>query len=308
MGSEALIIEAAVNGAWPATWKRRGTGARNPVVPATPEEIATDALACLAAGATVIHNHTDDDVLDNATGRHASEPYLAAYEAITAAHPGAICYPTMSGGGDGRRIEDRYAHIVELHDAGLLGMGVADPGSLNLVGRRRDGQVASTALPYINAPADVAWMFAWCAERDLPVHASVFEPGHLRVLLGHLEAGTLPAKTKVQFYLGGPNMLFGLPNTPWSLDVYLRLLGDAPLRWMVGAIGGDVLASGVAAAAIAAGGHVRVGWEDFSPGPGRPAQPANAELVGEVVALANQLGRTVADTPTARDLLGAPAR
>lgn len=300
---EPLIVEAALNGALPATWHRRGRGRPIEVVPCTPEEVAADALACLHAGATVIHNHSTDEVLGG-DGRHDPEPYRQAWETIGRAHPGAICYPTMAGGGEGRRIEDRYAHIVALHDAGLLGLAVADPGSVSLTGRRADGSVAPHPVPYVNSAADVDWMFAWCRERDVAVHVSIFEPGFLRLALAHHDAGTLPARAKLQLYLSGPTSTFGLPATPWALDTYLRLLGDAPLRWMVGVVGGDVFGTGLAEAAIAAGGHVRVGWEDFSAAPGRPARPTNAELVGEVVALAGRLGRPVADTATARRLLG----
>lgn len=304
MTTEPLVIEAALNGALPAVWKRRRSGRPNPVVPCTPEEVAMDALACLAAGATVIHNHTEDEVLGTGDCRHDAEPYRQAWEAVTAAHPGAICYPTMAGGGGGRRIEDRYAHIVELHRLGLLGLAVADPGSVDLTGRRADGTVAPQPTPYVNSAADVDWMFAWCREHDVAVHVSIFEPGFLRLALGHLEAGTLPTRTKLQFYLSGPTTYFGLPATGWSLDTYLRLLGDAPLRWMVGVIGGDVVGTGLAALAIEAGGHVRVGWEDFAAAPGRPERPSNADQVAEVVALATSLGRPVADTATTRSLLG----
>lgn len=301
---EPLIIEAALNGALPARWARRGAGRRNPQVPCTPEEVALDGLACLAAGATVIHNHTTDDVLDAGDGRHDPAPYQEAWDAITAAHPGAVCYPTMAGGGSGRTIEDRYHHIEALHAAGRLTVAIADPGSVNLAGRRRDGSVAATPSVYVNPPDEVDWMFAWCRERDVPVHVSIFEPGFLRLALAHLEAGTLPAKTKLQFYLSGPDLLFGLPAEVWALDAYLRLLGDAPLRWMVGVQGGDVVGSGLAAAAIERGGHVRVGWEDHVALPGRAPQPSNAEQVAEVVALAAAAGRPVADTATARALLG----
>lgn len=304
MALEPLIIEAALNGGLPARWQRRGQARSIPQVPCTPEEIALDALACLAAGATVIHNHTTDDVLDGHDGRHDPEPYRQAWDAVTAEHPGAICYPTMAGGGGGRRIEDRYAHMIELHEDGHLTMAVADPGSLNLTGRRADGQVAPTPTAYINTAADVEWMFRWCREHDRAVHVSIFEPGFLRLALGHLEAGTLPEKTKLQFYLSGPTSYFGLPAEPWALEVYLRLLGDAPLRWMVGVPGGDVHGSGLAQLAIERGGHVRVGWEDYTAAPGRPAQPTNADLVAEVAALAASLGRPVADTATARTLLG----
>ena len=94
-------------------------------------------------------------------------------------------------------------------------------------------------------------------------------------------------------------MLFGLPATSWALDAYLALLGDAPLRWMVGVIGGDVAESGLARLAIEAGGHVRVGLEDY----GGPRRPANAELVTEVVRLAALCARPVATCAQTRILL-----
>ena len=148
-------------------------------------------------------------------------------------------------------------------------------------------------------------MFAWCREHDLPVHVSLFEPGFLRLVLGHLEAGTLPAKAKLQIYLSGPTMYFGLPATPWGLEAYLTLLGDAPLPWMVGVIGGDVVGSGMAALAIERGGHVRVGLEDFGVGDRSSAArtPTNAELVAEVVALAAAAGRPIASGAEAREVL-----
>jgi hypothetical protein len=136
------------------------------------------------------------------------------------------------------------------------------------------------------------------------VHVSIFEPGFLRLVLGHLDAGTLPAHVKLQLYLSGPTTYFGLPATEWGLDTYLRLLGDAPLPWMVGVVGGDVVGSGLAALAIERGGHVRVGLEDFGDPGGRT--PANADLVTEVVALAEAAGRPVATCGDARAVLASP--
>ena len=46
-----VIIEAAING---VTTKQR-----NPHVPQAPQEIAADALRCVAAGAAIVHNHID---------------------------------------------------------------------------------------------------------------------------------------------------------------------------------------------------------------------------------------------------------
>jgi uncharacterized protein (DUF849 family) len=291
-----LVIEAAVNG---ATSRRR-----QPHTPRTPAEVTADALACFEAGAAIVHNHTDDAVLGHPTGRHASEPYLEAWRPVLELRPDAILYPTMAGGGGGRRIEDRYAHVVELHGAGVLGLAVADPGTVNLTGRRADGTVAPVTQPYENSPADIDWMFRWCREHEVGVHVSIFEPGFLRLVLGHLDAGTLPPRAKLQLYLSGPTTYFGLPAEPWALDAYLTLLGDAPLPWMVGVPGGDVVASGLAAMAIGRGGHVRVGLEDY----GGDATPTNAELVTDVAALARAAGRPVATPTQARAELGLPAQ
>ncbi|MFC9898462.1 3-keto-5-aminohexanoate cleavage protein [Nocardia sp. NPDC127579] len=56
---------------------------------------------------------------------------------------------------------------------------------------------------------------------------------------------------------------------------------------MVGVPGGDVVESGLAEAAVRAGGHVRVGLEDYA-GPGRPA---NEHLVAGAAALGRRAGR-----------------
>ncbi|TMB58104.1 MAG: 3-keto-5-aminohexanoate cleavage protein, partial [Deltaproteobacteria bacterium] len=82
-----VIIEVAING---VTGKDR-----NPHVPCTPDEIANDALRCLAAGAAIVHNHIDGAPAD---GAEAAERYLAAWRPILAARPDAILYPTVGAG------------------------------------------------------------------------------------------------------------------------------------------------------------------------------------------------------------------
>ena len=85
-----VIIEAAING---ATKK-----AANPNVPITPEEIAADALACIDAGASVIHCHCnpvggpDDEV---------AERYLEGFRLVWAERPDALIYPTINFGATG---------------------------------------------------------------------------------------------------------------------------------------------------------------------------------------------------------------
>lgn len=281
-----LIIEAAINGATPR--------AMNPHVPRSVSEIVPDACACIDAGAAIVHHHNDDGLLE---GRHAAAPYREAWRLIYERHADAVLYPTMGGGGPHTTIQERYAHVEELADAGVLRMALIDPGSVSLGPLDTDGLPAAIDLVYQNTFADVRYMIDVCRDRGLGAHISIFEPGFLRVALAYHAAGRLPS-AKIQLYFGGPGLPFGLPPTAASLDAYLSMLDGTGLPWMVGVLGGDV-SSTLAELAIARGGHVRVGLEDYA----GPQQPTNVELVSGIVRMAQRMGRPVATPAQAADML-----
>lgn len=286
---DPLVIEAALNG---VTMPRA-----NPHVPRTVAEIVASACACIEAGASVVHHHADDGLLD---GRHAFEPYRDAWRAILARHPDAILYPTMGGGGSHTDSAERYRHVEELDDAGLIRMALVDPGSFSVGPLDDDGLPLAIDVVYQNTFADVRHMVDVCTERGLGVHVSVFEPGFLRVALAYHRAGHLPP-AKIQLYFGGDGLVFGLPPTRSSLDAYLAMLDGTGLPWMVGVIGGDCAAT-IAGEAIARGGHVRVGLEDWA-GSGAPR---NEDLVAEIVEMAARACRPVATPTEAARLFGLP--
>src|SRR4051794_24011166 len=97
-----VIIECAING---TTSK-----ATNPNVPVAPPQIAADALACIEAGAAIIHNHIDRYGIgeDEAVAR-----YLEGWRPVLAARPDALIYPTVHFG---RTIS--YEHLVPLAATG----------------------------------------------------------------------------------------------------------------------------------------------------------------------------------------------
>ncbi len=286
---QPLIIEAAINGATPK--------AMNPHVPRTVPEIVSCACACIEAGAAIVHHHNDDGLLE---GRHAAEPYREAWAAIYARYPEALLYPTMGGGGPRTHIRERYAHVEELADVGLLRLAIIDPGSVSLGPLDADGLPAAIDLVYQNTFADVRYMVDVCRARGVAAHVSIFEPGFLRVALAYQAAGRLPP-AKIQLYFGGPVLPFGLPPTAVSLDAYLAMMAGSGLPWMVGVLGGDVTES-LAQLAIDRGGHVRVGLEDYA----GPRQPRNEQLVAEVVEMARCSGRAVATPGKAAEILGVP--
>ena len=284
------VVEVALNG--------MTTREQNPHVPRTVDEIVADGLRCLDAGASVVHHHNDEPNFGGAT-RHCAGPYIDVWTRLRAARPGLLLHPTMAGATADSTVEERFAHIVELHDAGLAPVATCDAGTLALAFPAAGG-VRSLAETFGNPAADVAWILRWCRERAVPVHISIFEPGFLRLILAHHQAGTLPAGVKIQLYLGGDRMLFGLPATPGGLAAYLDMLEGSGLAWMAAVYGGDVAASGIAALAVERGGHVRVGLEDHH---APPRLARNEELVAEVAALCRAAGRPPATVEEAASIL-----
>jgi 3-keto-5-aminohexanoate cleavage enzyme len=293
-----LIIEAALNGGTPK--------ARNRHVPRAPEEIAADALACLAAGAAIIHTHIEDF---SATGQAAADRYLAGWRPVLAARPDAILACTVAGGAT---FEDRFGHYRPLAEAGMR-MGALDTGSVNLASHGADGLPGATQFVYINSYKDISGLMALHAAAGLGPSVAVYEPGFLRTVLAYDRAGRLPSGCMVKLYFGGAHnfldgqpssVTFGLPPTVKALEAYLEMLDGCAVPWAAAVMGGDVAASGMARLAIERGGHVRVGLEDF----GGARAPANAELVAEVVEIAAQCGRPIATPAEAAGILGLPGR
>ncbi|MHA7649073.1 beta-keto acid cleavage family enzyme [Mycobacterium sp. ML4] len=285
-----VIIECAING---------GTSkAANPHVPVEPSEITADALACIEAGAAIIHNHIDRYGL---SVEQAAERYLQAWRPILAARPDALLYPTIHFG-EGFAIS--YEHLIPLAAAGLR-VGLADPGSVNLGGTDAAG-IPTGNLVYSNSFDSISRAFEICHQAGLGPSLAIYEPGFLRTTLAWWRAGRLPkgAMIKLYFstelgYLGAP---FGLPPTERALDAYLEMLAGCDIPWAVSVVGGDLCASPVAKLALERGGHLHLGLEFYR----GERTPTNVELVAEAVRLCEQSGRAVAAPEDAAHILGLP--
>jgi 3-keto-5-aminohexanoate cleavage enzyme len=297
--SDAVIVEAAINGTT--------TKDRNPHVPRLPDEIARDALECLQAGAAVVHNHCDVVMVP---GAEAAARYLEGWESVLAARPDALLYPTTNFGPG---VEGAYSHMEPLAETGKLRIGIIDPGSVNLGGVADDDLPAGPGFVYANSFGDIRYQADVCERLQLGPSMAIFEPGWLRTALTWWRAGRLPRGAMVKLYFGGDNgypttgserggAAFGLPPTVRALDAYCELLEGCDLPWSVAVIGGDLLASPVARAAVERGAHLHVGLEDFA----GPRAPTNVELVTEAVALCQEVGRPVASCDEAAAILELP--
>jgi 3-keto-5-aminohexanoate cleavage enzyme len=297
--ADPVIVEAAINGTT--------TKERNPHAPRLPEEIASDALCCLRAGAAIVHNHVDVVMVP---GEEAAARYLEGWTPVVKARPDALLYPTTNFGPG---VEAAYSHLEPLAETGWLRIGIVDPGSVNLGGITDDGLPAGPGFVYSNSFGDIRYQAELCRRLQLGPSMAIFEPGWLRTALRWNEVGRLPRGALVKLYFGGDNGYpttgaerggapFGLPPTVRALDAYCELLEGCDLPWSVAVIGGDLLGTPVARLALERGAHLHVGLEDFAGG----RTPSNEELVVEAVALCEDVGRPVATCDEAAEILDLP--
>jgi 3-keto-5-aminohexanoate cleavage enzyme len=289
-----VMIEVAVNGVT--------TKERNPHVPSTPTEIAEDAIRCIDAGASIIHIHNPAMRLSTAD---AAAMYAEALRIMRHERPGAVLYPTM---GSGTTIQDRYDHHRMLAAEGLIDMGVIDPGSVNLASSSPEGIAPRGEYVYVNSPADIGYMMDVCSEHNIGPSFAIYEPGFMRMVQIYHSSGELAPHSLTKFYFSGGGYFgrglptFSAPPIPEALDMYLAMLGDAPLPWAVTVLGGSIIDTPIAERALRKGGHIRVGLEDDGSG------PANVEQVHRMVELCDKVGRPVATCAQSRATLAMPAR
>ncbi len=289
MAGTPVVIEAAINGLT--------TKERNPNVPRLPGEIAADALACFEAGAAIVHNHIDRFGIGI---EDAVERYLEGWRPVLAVRPDALLYPTVHFGPP-MSVE----HLIPLAELGVIRIGVADPGSVNLGGRDESGLPRGGTV-YSNSYDDIARCFEIHHVQRLGPSLAIYEPGFLRTVMVWWRAGRLPEGSMVKLYfsteeglLGAP---FGLPPTVPALGAYLDILDGCDLPWAVSVVGGDVTTCPMATVALQRGGHLHLGLEFY----GGPDTPTNEELVRRAVALCQQSGRPVATSGQAAEILRLP--
>jgi uncharacterized protein (DUF849 family) len=293
MAAPPVLLEVALNGVT--------SRERNPRVPRLPDEIAADALACLDAGATIVHTHTHEAAR---TPDDAAELYLRAYRPILERRPDAILYPTI---GSGTTIAGRWGHHERLAEAGAIRCGLVDPGSVNLAETGPDGLPAPIDFVYSHTPSEIRYEMEGCRRLGLGPSIAVFEPGFLRPVLAYQRAGRLAPGTLVKLYfaeggyLAGGHALFGPPPIREALDLYLAMLGPAPLPWAVAVLGGSLLDSPIAELALERGGHLRVGLEDNA------AAESNLAEVERARKLCARHGRPVATPGEGAAILGLPS-
>jgi 3-keto-5-aminohexanoate cleavage enzyme len=289
MQKSAVIIEVAVNG---GTKKDKNLNS-----PISPEEIAADALECIDAGASIIHQHDA-----SGDGQQCAILGLQTYKIILGEQPDAICYPTIAFAGN--TVEDAWNHNRALAEAGVLRMAFLDPGSLNLGRLENSGAPDAGEFVYANSNKNIRWIMEQCAQLKLAPSMAIFDASFLRNAVAYEKSGQLAQGAFAKLYFcddHGP-LSFGLWPTETALNAYLEMMSDSKIPWASAVLSGDLVDSGMAELTVKKGGHLRVGLEDF----GGRASPCNRELVENAADLVESLGYTVATPAQTADILNLP--
>ena len=265
-------LEVALNGA--------AGRALQPGIPIERNEIIEEAIACVEAGAAIVHLHAyrDGEPLEDA------DIYGSIIEGIKK-HCDAIVYPTLALTGD---LEQRLAPLKELAQAGMLEWTVVDPGSVN-ISLQMQIDAGLSGIHYSNPDDHIKAGLELALEYNCRPAYAIYEPGFVRLGAGFAQA--FPGlKQPVYRLMFSNNLLFGCEPKSYALDFYAQHLNDhanaAP--WMISGLDADI--SGIAEQAIALGAHLRVGLEDA---PFNSSQ-SNLQLVQQAVQLIDGSERSLA--------------
>jgi 3-keto-5-aminohexanoate cleavage enzyme len=254
-----------------------------PPLPCTLEELVTTAKACQAAGAAVVHVHVRDadaaPTLDLGYVRSAIQAVREATDLVV----------QVSTGG---AVTDSEASRVAVLDS--------DPDAASLT----CGSVNFGADVFMNRWELIEQLYLAMREREIVPEFELFDLGHVATMRRLLDRHGEPYGGHVHcdLVMGVPG---GMPGTVEALTACAAAL-PTTATWSATGVGRTTLP--VMLAAVAAGGHLRVGMEDtltFAPG---QAVRDNAQLVERAVAIATLAQRPPMSAAEARAMLGVKER
>ena len=249
---------------------------QTPHLPYTPALLGETARAIREAGASIIHVHCRND---DGTNTHSVARFREALDAIRAQSDLIVQFST--GGAIGMTPEERAA-VLELRPE----MATLTCCSVNF-----GDDIFENSFPIMRS------ILKKMNEFGVRPELEIFDKGHIANARKLARERLLRLPQHVDLVLGVPG---GLEATVSNLTDLVDSLPEG-CTWSVAGMSRQQLP--MAMAAIAMGGHVRVGLEDnLYYSRGRLAR--NEELVARVARIAGEAGRAVATPEQARKLLG----
>ena len=276
---------------------------RSPHVPRSPEQIADSAIAAAKAGAAVVHCH----VRDPETGAPARDPKL--YREVT------------------ERIRDSATDVVLNLTAGMGGDLVFGPPSqplpliegTDMVSAEERMEHVALCLPEIctldcgtmnfaeadyvmtNTPGMLDAMGSMMTELGVKPEIEAFDTGHLWYAKDLVERGVIDSPALVQLCMGIP---WGAPD---DMNTFMAMVNNIPQDWNWSAFSIGRNQMPFVAAAVLAGGNVRVGLED-NLWLDKGVLAKNEDLVARAKIIIEAMGARLLTPAEVRDKLGLTKR
>ena len=275
-----------------------GTQERSPHVPRSPKEIADSAIAAAQAGAAVVHCH----VRDPQTGApsRSVELYRELTEYVRASATDVVLNLTTGMGGD-LILGDVEAPLPPGPGTDMAGASermqpvalcrpeicTLDCGTMNF---------AEADYVMTNTPGMLRAMGDMMTDLGVQAEIEAFDTGHLWFARQLVDEGVLVNPVLVQLCMGVP---WGAPD---DLNTLLAMVNNIPSDWHWSAFSLGAHQMPYVAAAVLAGGNVRVGLED-NLYLDRGQLATNAQLVERAVQIITAMGANVLTPAQVRDKL-----
>lgn len=266
-----------------------GTQDKSRHVPRSPREIADSAIEAAKAGAAIVHCHVRDP--ETGSPARAGHLYRETTERIRDSATDVVVNLTAGMGGDlvlgdpesplpfNREGTDlasaaeRMAHIADC----LPEICTLDCGTMNF---------AEANFVMTNTPGMLQAMAQITKDLGVRAELEVFDTGHLWQAKKLASDGLIDSPALVQLCMGIP---WGAPN---DLNTFASMVSNIPTGWYFSAFSIGQYQMPYVAAAVLAGGNVRVGLED-NLYLDRGVLATNAQLVERAVEIISRLGARV---------------
>ena len=277
---------------------------RSAHVPRSPKQIADSAIAAAKAGAAVVHCHVRDP--ETGTPSRDLKYYREVTERIrdadvdvvlnlTAGMGGDITFgpteapfPVNAAGTDMVGAAERVAHIADC----LPEICTLDCGTMNF---------AEADYVMTNTPGMLRAMGQMMTDLGVKPEIEAFDTGHLWFAKELVKEGVLEGRALVQLCMGVP---WGAPD---DLNTFMAMVNNVPDDWTFSAFGLGRNQMAYVAAAILAGGNVRVGLED-NLWLGKGELATNEQLVTRARGIIEAMGARIIGPDAVRKKLGLTKR
>ena len=262
---------------------------RSPLVPRSPKQIAESCIDAARAGAAIVHCHVRDP--DTGAPSRDIELYRELTERVRDSDVDVVLNLTAGMGGDIMFGSPEAPLPLNLAATDMVGAServehirqclpeicTLDCGTMNF---------AEADYVMTNTPGMLRAMGKMMTEMGVRPEIEAFDTGHVWLAKQLVEEGIIEDPVMIQLCMGIP---WGAPD---DLNTFLAMVNNLPKSWTFSAFSIGRNQMPFAAAAMLAGGNIRVGLEDnLWLAKGQLA--TNAQLVEKAATIVTNMGATL---------------